>query len=191
MSKVRSSRQYLSDLAVSCEQIIDETQRTFSHLDERQLNWKPAPESWSIAQCFDHLNTTNAAYFAAIDKLVPAKSTASTAVDYPFRSGILGKLMMWSLKPGNRLKLRAPAKSVPSQSALPHTVLDDFTTSQRQLLDYIQRSERLDIASISMTSPLSTLVRLNLGDAYGVMVTHTQRHLLQAKRVRERSGFPA
>ncbi|MBI1765055.1 MAG: DinB family protein [Acidobacteria bacterium] len=36
-----------------------DAQATFGHLNAAQLNWKPAPESWSVAQCLDHLLTGN------------------------------------------------------------------------------------------------------------------------------------
>jgi hypothetical protein len=27
----------------------------FQNITHRQLNWKPAPDSWSMGQCLDHL----------------------------------------------------------------------------------------------------------------------------------------
>lgn len=191
MSTTRSSRQYLYELTNSCKNIIDATQQMFSPLDTHQLNWKPAPDSWSVAQCLDHLNTTNAAYYGVIEPLLPPTGVTGGAADRPFRSGIMGSIMIWTLQPNRRIKMSAPRAIAPSQSALPHAVIDDFAASQQQLLIYIERSAGLDLTSISLTSPLSSFVRLNLGAAYGIMVTHTQRHLLQASRVMQRQGFPA
>jgi hypothetical protein len=191
MSTVRSSQQYLSELTASCEQILDDTQHLCSGLSEQQLNWKPAPDSWSVAQCLDHLITTNTAYYNAFESLVPTAGKSGIGEERPYRASLLGRLMIWTLQPGRKIKMRAPSASVPSQSTLPRTIVDDFIASNRQLMDYMRRSRGLDISSIPVTSPLSSLVRLNLGDAYGIIVTHTQRHLLQAKRVVQREGFPA
>ena len=44
-------------------------QQTFGHLTAEQLNWKPAPDAWSVAQCFDHLITINAGYFPIMQSL--------------------------------------------------------------------------------------------------------------------------
>jgi len=43
-------------------------ERVVEPLDDEQLNWSPAQGAWSIAQCIDHLNATNARYFQALDR---------------------------------------------------------------------------------------------------------------------------
>lgn len=35
----------------------------FSNISSEQLNWKPSAESWSIAQCLDHLIIADSSYF--------------------------------------------------------------------------------------------------------------------------------
>ena len=41
----------------------------FSSLNEEELNWKPDPESWSVAQHLDHLIVINQTYFPIIAAL--------------------------------------------------------------------------------------------------------------------------
>ena len=43
---------------------------------------------------------------------------------------------------------------------------------------------------IRFASPVNALFRLNLGEAFEVLQVHAARHLAQARRVRERDGFP-
>ena len=41
----------------------------FSMLTYDELNWKPAPERWSIAQHLDHLILVNSSYFPVIERI--------------------------------------------------------------------------------------------------------------------------
>ena len=57
----------LSEVVAEFSTMAAETTSVFGLLDERQLNWRPAATSWSVAQCFDHLLTANREMFQAID----------------------------------------------------------------------------------------------------------------------------
>ena len=50
------------------EAITGDAKALFGHLTREQLNWKPAANSWSVAQCLDHLITINREY--AFDEAV-------------------------------------------------------------------------------------------------------------------------
>jgi uncharacterized damage-inducible protein DinB len=41
-----------------------------AELTEEQLNWQPAPGSWSVGQCLEHLSITNEAYLPPISVAV-------------------------------------------------------------------------------------------------------------------------
>ena len=40
----------------------DDAKRLAAKLSEQQLNWKPSPDKWSIAQCLDHLAVTSSEF---------------------------------------------------------------------------------------------------------------------------------
>ena len=44
-----------------------------AELTEEQLNWQPAPGSWSVCQCLEHLRITNEAYLPPISVAVNEK----------------------------------------------------------------------------------------------------------------------
>jgi len=50
---------------------------TFGRLTPTQLNWKPSAERWSVAQCFDHLLTSNKGYLPIIDSILAGKKPTS------------------------------------------------------------------------------------------------------------------
>jgi hypothetical protein len=40
--------------------------KLLAELSEEQLNWQPAPGSWSVGQCLEHLCITNEAYLPSV-----------------------------------------------------------------------------------------------------------------------------
>ena len=50
--------------------VANEARSTFGHLSPSQLNWKPSAERWSVAQCFEHLLTSNKGYLPIIDNVI-------------------------------------------------------------------------------------------------------------------------
>jgi len=47
----------------------EKVQSESSSISLQQLNWKPTPESWSIAQCLEHLVISHSTYFPALKKI--------------------------------------------------------------------------------------------------------------------------
>jgi hypothetical protein len=55
----------LPDLITEANNVAAEAKSTFGGLTPTRLNWKPSPERWSVAQCFDHLLTSNKGLLSA------------------------------------------------------------------------------------------------------------------------------
>ena len=86
-------------------------------------------------------------------------------------------------------RLKAPKSIVPAPDP-PPGVREAFLASHAVLLDLLQRADGFDLARPRFGSPLLSLLRLGPGDALTVLVRHEQRHLQQARRVRDAAGFP-
>jgi hypothetical protein len=86
-------------------------------------------------------------------------------------------------------KLPAPKIFRPPPQARP-AVLTEFVNRERDLLRRIEAARRIDLRRTKIPSPVTRLVRINLGDAFGVLVHHARRHLGQMERVRALVGFP-
>jgi hypothetical protein len=56
------SSQLLSSLEDTVQSIIIDVENDFLDLDEGVLNYKSNPASWSILECFEHLNRYNRFY---------------------------------------------------------------------------------------------------------------------------------
>ena len=180
----------LESLVSQADAIAQDTQKVFGGLGKEQLNWKPAAERWSVAQCFDHLITTNSGYLPIIDDVLKNQKKSSVWQKLPFFPRIWGRLLIKSLDPSQTRKMKAPKKFEPAQSEVSGSIIHDFVAQQGQLIEKIKATANLDLERIVITSPAASIVTYSLMDAYRIMVVHERRHFQQAQRVTEESGFP-
>jgi len=170
--------------------VANEARSTFGHLTPSQLNWKPSAERWSVAQCFDHLLTSNKGYLPIIDNVLAGyKRTFWQSM--PVLPGLMGKLLVKSMDPASTRKVKAPKRFQPAQSDISGSIINDFINLQKQIVDKMKATEHLDLEKIVITSPVAGVVIYSLMDAYRLIVVHEQRHFQQAKRVVEETGFPS
>ena len=80
----------ISEIVDAAATVADETKQTFGGLSKEQLNWKPAAERWSVAQCFAHLITSNSGYLPIIDSVVKGEKQSSVWQKLPVLPGVWG-----------------------------------------------------------------------------------------------------
>jgi uncharacterized damage-inducible protein DinB len=180
----------LSKLIDEAHAISAEAQTVFGHLSQEQLNWKPAPEEWSVAQCFDHLIVTNSGYFPLVKKIADGQYEPSFRERLPLLPRAFGSIVLNAVQPEAQRKFKAVPKFQPSSSAIQGDILARFTTHQEDLVKHMRMTEELDLRKIIITSPVMSLMTYSLWDAYKIMVAHERRHMAQAKRVMDTPGFP-
>lgn len=161
-------------------------------MSEDQFNWKPNPDSWSVAECIDHLNRVARGYVPAMSsKLREADRGASG----PFRYGWLSRKFIESLSPGSRpLKTAGAMKPIDSRtdsSQLPkQETLGEFLALTDDFVQIVDEAKGVDLASVKMRSPFLRLLRLPIGAFIEALGQHAHRHLDQADRVVRLPGFP-
>ena len=164
--------------------------REFGELSKDQLNWKPAVDRWSVAQCFDHLITTNVAYFPIVESVAKGEKKTTFVERLPIVPKLWAKLFIKSLDPKTARKLKAPASFQPQASDLRECIIDDFVDHQRIVAEAMDKTKQLNLERVVITSPAAPVVTYSLMDAFRILVIHEQRHFQQAKRVTEDSKFP-
>lgn len=180
----------LPSLIAEANSVASEAKSRFGNLTASQLNWRPSADRWSVAQCFDHLLTSNKGYLPIFESVLGGKKPTLWE-KMPVLPGLAAKLLIKSLDPASTRKIKAPKSFEPAQSDIRPSVIDDFVSQQRAIVEKMKATEHLDLDKIVITSPISAAVTYSLMDAYRIIVVHEQRHFQQAKRVTEESGFPA
>lgn len=166
-----------------------EARRLAGDLSLAQLRWRPPEGGWGVGDCLEHLVTTAGQYRAEIAPALTRAHAGNGGETYfgGWRSTLSGRFVLWGLR--SSLKLPAPRRFRPPPEARPDA-LDRFLDSQRDTVELMRSADGLDLGGVRLSSPIASLARLNLGEAFEVLQVHAARHLGQARRVRERDGFP-
>lgn len=180
----------LDTLIQNARTIAGDVRSSFGGLSAAQLNWKPSAERWSIAQCFDHLITSNKGYLPIIESVRGGTKKTTFFERLPVLPGLAGKLLIKSLDPASTRKLKAPKNFEPAQSDISATVIDDFVAQQDKVIEGMKSTSHLDLERIVITSPALSIITYSLMDAYRIIVVHERRHFQQAQRVAAEPAFP-
>jgi len=188
MTSVRSTP--LSELISEANTISKATLSSFGTLTAQQLNWKPNPDQWSVAQCFDHLVIANAAYFPTFENVLSGKKKNTFWEELPFLPPMWGKLVIKAVAPETASKRKNPKIFDPSSSSVDDDIIRRFVDQQNDIIRYMRATQNMDLEKITISSPVSNLITYRLLDAYRIIVTHEKRHFLQSLRVLKMKDFP-
>ena len=163
----------------------------FGSLDARRLNWQPDETRWSIAQCFDHLLSTNTLMVRSMDAAMSGSASPSVWHRVPLLTRALGLMLITSQSPGAKRKFTAPRQARPASSAIDGHIIKRFVDYQHQAESHVRAFEGREVARIIMVSPFMSFVAYSVLDGCRIVVAHQRRHFEQARRVMEAPGFPA
>jgi DinB superfamily len=172
------------------EAIAGDAKTFFGHLNLQQLNWKPAADSWSVAQCLDHLISANREYYPVFDRIMKGEYRKTILHGIPILPALFGRVMIKAVSPGSRRKFKAPGAARPSSSSIDPQIVDRFISHQRETLAKMRSLENRGSAGMIITSPFVSVVVYSLLDTFRLIVAHERRHFAQAQRVMEADGFP-
>jgi hypothetical protein len=182
----------ITSVATDLQRCAEDARASFGHLSPAQLDWKPGPESWSLAQCLDHLIVTHSKYFPLFDRLAAGNARPSLLERVSPLSGYFGRFLIRSMDPANLKKMKTAAKADPSSSDMGANIVERFITHQHELIGHLQKLPAgIDPLRTIVTSPLLGIVTYSLDDTFTILVFHCLRLLIQARRVMEGADFPA
>jgi hypothetical protein len=176
----------LAQLMPELDRIEPRTRVAVSGLPESKFRELPPEGGWSIEQVFEHLCRANLDY---LDGPLPGaieKARARGPSQKPWRSSLVGGWLAGALVEGSKpLPTAKPWRVTGAPRA---NVVDSFLATVERLRAAILKSDGLDLG-VGFSSPISPLIRLNLGDAFRVLVVHWHRHLGQVERTRRAVGM--
>jgi hypothetical protein len=164
--------------------------RRLESLSTPQLRWRPAPGTWSITECVEHLTTTDRKAASFWRGPIARARAAGFSGRGPYPLGWLGGWWLKQVGPNPSRPVSAPAIFTPSSTADPATVLADFATHQRELIATIESLDGLNLVRIKARSAVTPLLRFNMAVWIASALAHQHRHLDQLARVRSHPDFP-
>lgn len=164
----------------------EEFRRLVEGLSDEQFNWRPGEDSWSMAECIDHLVVVGAIMNRSIDEGIQRADERGLKSEGPFKYGALGNWFVRSVggsEKARRRKFKAPKTYTPTSEHSISRLDAAFNELQDAFVVRVQRANGLDLARVKITSPITRLIRLSLGQWFALLAGHQERHLLQAREV--------
>ena len=169
--------------------IVEDARTSFGSLSGEQLNWKPSADSWSVAQCLDHLIKTNEQFYPEFEKLASGTRKNTFWQNYSPFTGMGGRFLINAVTNDSK-KSKAPSKNIVPPSDIPGDIVERFAANITDIASKIEACASADLKKTVVSSPFLAVMTYTLDDAYTVVVEHSKRHIRQAKRVMETEGFP-
>lgn len=175
----------LSTILDRLEHITEQVVTDFGGLSEAQLNWKANAKSWSIGQNLDHLITVNATYFSIWEEMLAGEQTLPWIAKLGFYPRMMGRMILKSVQPDRSRKIKTMTVWEPSASELPAEIIAQFTAHQQELAQRMGQLEDLLTTQALLSSPANPNIVYSLETALEIIVTHEERHLEQAREVKQ------
>ncbi len=176
----------LAQLIGELDRIEPRTRVAVTGLPESKFNEVPPDGGWSVAQVFEHLCIANRSYLDGPLPTAVAKARERGPSQRAWRPSFMGGWLTRMLIEG------AKAVPTPRLYRVSHpvrpTVVDDFLRSVAETRKLVLEADGCDL-SVGLASPASPLFRMNLGDAFRIIVVHAHRHIAQAERTRRAVGM--
>jgi hypothetical protein len=170
------------------QSISEDVKNNFGSLAPDQVNWKPAPESWSVGQCLDHLIKSNDEFYPELEKLAAGTRKNTFWQNWSPLSGIAGAFLVSTLKKDGQ-KVKTNQKMTPP-SEIDADIVDRFIKHQTKLAEKIRATNDSEWRKVVLTSPFIKIMTYRMDVGLEAVIEHEKRHIRQAKRVVETSGFP-
>ena len=163
--------------------ITEDFKKSFGTLTHKQLNWKPAPNKWSVVQVIDHLIHTNDSYIPVIENLNSQNRNIPVTGRFDFLVNYFGNFIFKSVEPTRAKKIKTFPVWEPDSSDLPETILNKFEESQQRIINTIEKNK--DKFNAVISSPANKYIVYKFGKAVDILIMHGKRHYNQALEVKE------
>jgi hypothetical protein len=165
-----------------------DVRNSFGTLTPDQINWKPAPDAWSVGQCLDHLIKSNEGFFPELDSIAAGTRKNTFWQSWSPLSALAGAFLVSTLKKDNQ-KVKTNQKMTPP-SEIADDIIERFAAHQDELAHKLSATANADWHKVVLTSPFVKIMTYRMDKGLEAVIEHEKRHIRQAKRVMEMDGFP-
>jgi uncharacterized damage-inducible protein DinB len=177
----------LEQLSQTNSQLQQTIVNEFSALDLAALNYKPTPESWSILECLEHLNRYSQYYNPVLAKAITDNSDGSDVASITY--SWLGKKSLDMVRPQNGKKHKTVKRMNPANSALGLATIEAFLKHQQELQRLLQAAKNSNLNKKAIPVEFFKLLKMRIGETLEFIVTHQERHVQQALKVKQQAGY--
>ncbi len=160
----------------------DEMSKLLHGLTEEQLNFIPEEDTWSIAQCVEHVAISENMIFGMLQAALQTAADPSKRTDVKLSDEELLGIIESREK---RVKTREPFEPTDKFGSYEAT-LNEFLTKRNQHISYVENTED-DLRNHYGELPFGTIDGLQI---VLFMSGHTKRHTDQMKEVMAHKLFP-
>ncbi|WP_143305235.1 DinB family protein [Chitinophaga vietnamensis] len=177
---VREDRSLLlSELKNTKENLL----KTVQGLSDAQLQYKPAPDRWSVIECVEHITLIERFFREAEQSMIKEPANPDKKKDVKVTDDFIVK----SVEDRSH-KRQAPEFGQPKNTfGSPSATIAAFSAQRDSLIDYVTNTTDDMRNHLTDKSPFGTI------DAYQLLLldaAHTARHTKQMQEVKADSGFP-
>jgi hypothetical protein len=155
---------------------------TLNGLSEEQLNFKSSPESWSIAECVEHLAISENALDQMLQESLKTPADPSKRADVKMTDK---ELMAMIRSRDTKVKTSEPFEPSGKFGSYEES-LKAFQSKRKEHIIYMETTED-DLRNHYGQMPFGTI------DAYQILMFisgHTERHVKQMEEVKADKNFP-
>jgi hypothetical protein len=145
-------------------------------------NRRPAPESWSPAECVAHLNLTAIAMLPLLRQRLEDARRMQRAPGTRYRRDVMGWLLWRATSVPGRFKSKTIPAFVPASDRPIAEIMAEFDRLQRDQIAVTREAEGLPIDRVKIVSPFNASVRYNVFSALSILSRHQHRHVWQAEQ---------
>src|SRR5437870_817833 len=135
MKSFLESANLLETIVSGAEENNEGARAVTADLNEAQLNWKPSPDQWSIAQCLEHLtmamNQFDKYFVTALER---ARKKSPVSDPPPYKPSMMGAWLAKYVNPVSPRKLKAPKIFQPGAASNIPQSLDQFLDAQAKFI---------------------------------------------------------
>lgn len=153
--------------------------KTVKGLSDSQLNFRPSANSWSIAECLEHIAISENFIFALVDVALNGEVEKA---ELAMTDETLVKALADRTTKLQTLQPLEPTNSFGS----PGDALKAFVERRNEHINYVKNT-RAELRNSYYDFPFGK------GDAYQVILfvgSHSERHTMQIKEIMEHVNFP-
>lgn len=161
-------------------------QKLTADYSKEKFETRPAEGKWSAAECIVHINTTNKKYYINLKESF--KSNGNLNLTYKeYKPRFIASKFINMMKPGGKMKFKAPRVFMSNYNGDLENTIKDFIKLQDEFITLAEQSRNYDMSKTKTASPVIKFFKLQLGEAFMVIIEHQKRHLLQAENALRKS----